>query len=221
MTTVRFDIGKENPTPCYAWCPPTGLLSLRIGKLAVWQILLLFYFSNSALPHTKTSLLLHEICMHDGRTVIHLHAAPTEKGRGLSLLRGILSRGQKMLSSPDYSRLKGLLFISGLRGLMGSANRSSSVFSSPPGPRACGNWLPTMASSEATPPLPASLGKGRLSDGRSGPGTAGAVFVAAGRWCMSVTLAREIMFPHLFLALTFFSSFFWLLSFGICNTDVP
>jgi hypothetical protein len=54
-----------------------------------------------------------------------------------------------------YRILNGLLFISGLRGLMGSANRSSSFASSPPPVLAAAAEaapLPTIASREATPP---------------------------------------------------------------------
>lgn len=60
-------------------------------------------------------------------------------------------------SGNSYNRLNGLRFISGLLGLIGSANKSSSVASSPPLPFAAGIPLPTMASNEATPPLPESF----------------------------------------------------------------
>ena len=67
--------------------------------------------------------------------------------------------GESTAAHASYKRLKGLRFISGLLGLMGSANKSSSVASSPPPPFAfaAGMPLPTMASNEARPPLPESF----------------------------------------------------------------
>lgn len=63
-------------------------------------------------------------------------------------------------SATNYNKLNGLLFISGLRGLMGNANRSSSVSVSAAA-AAAGVPVPRTVSSDATPSAPASCGAWR------------------------------------------------------------